>query len=157
MKSWALNRRGFTHCASAALLLFILASSSLLLFPDNRGPIPSSDNSRYYYSDKAPSEESPLLSSSAPQSTLPAWNSGPSSPTTLPPVARWTFNSDRDERNFGLTEEQCSVAFPNFYTEIDRAVQYRKDKGFSNVTNDLVDIAWRPDEIMRAMIYNKQV
>src|ERR1700753_4368336 len=142
MKSWALNRRVYTLCASAAFLLFIIASSSLLFFPENGGPFPSSDSTRYYYPDNknAQSEVSPRPSPSAPKSPPPSWNGGISPPPTLPPVGGWTFNTDRDERNFGLSEEQCSVAFPNFYAEIDRAVKYRKDQGFPNITNDLVDI-----------------
>jgi hypothetical protein len=157
MKTWVLNRRGYTFCASAALLLFIFAFTTLFYYPDV-DPIPSTSDSRFYYSDKEPWEESPIVSSpSAPESTPPSWNGGVNSPPTRPPVGGWTFDPVLDERNFGLSEEQCSVAFPGFYAEVDRAIKYRKDKGLHNITSELVDIAWRPDEIMRAMIYNKQV
>lgn len=36
----------------------------------------------------------------------------------------WTFSSARDSRNLGLTDDQCDVAFPGLFTEIDRTRDY---------------------------------
>lgn len=84
-------------------------------------------------------------------------NDNPPIPPPTPPLGGWTFDPQRDERDFGLSDEQCAVAFPNFYAEIDRAVQHRKNSNLPNITSELVDISWRPDEIMRVMIYDRQV
>jgi hypothetical protein len=147
MRSW--NRRGFTLCTSAVALI-VLLSTTLLLFPNtfqpNTRPVNSIDL------DWAPWKDV----SSSPSTSAPPEIPKPK-PPTRPPIGGWTFDPKRDERNFGLSDDQCSAAFPDFYAEIDRAVQYRKEKGLGNVTSDLVDIGWRDNEIMRAMIYDKQV
>jgi hypothetical protein len=67
----------------------------------------------------------------------------------------WTFDTQRDERDFGLDNEQCEDAFPDYYREIDRAVAYFQKEG--NITEDRVDISWREDEIVRVMIHDRQV
>jgi hypothetical protein len=67
----------------------------------------------------------------------------------------WDFITQRDERNFGLSNEQCEKAFPDYYKEIDRAVTYFQEKG--NVTEEEVDIEWRGGEIVRVIIYERQV
>jgi hypothetical protein len=67
----------------------------------------------------------------------------------------WDFDTKRDERDFGLSNEQCEQAFPDYYKEIDRAVAYFQDKG--NVTEEEVDIEWRGGEIVRVIIYERQV
>jgi hypothetical protein len=143
------NRRGFTFCASAVALI-VLLSTALLLFPNNLQPNTLPVNSIDL--DWTPWKDLSYSPSTPPTSEIPKLK-----PPTRPPIGGWTFDPKRDERNFGLSDEQCSAAFPNFYAEIDRAVQYRKDKGLGNVTIDLVDIGWRSEEIMRAMIYDKQV
>jgi hypothetical protein len=74
-------------------------------------------------------------------------------PDLLPPD--WTFDTQRDERNFGLNDAQCDAAFPDYYKEVDRAVAYFKQQG--NITEDRVDISWRLDEIVRVMIHDRQV
>ena len=38
----------------------------------------------------------------------------------------WTFDTRRDADNYGLTSEQCDIAFPNLFADIDRAVQSRQ-------------------------------
>src|ERR1700753_1436364 len=45
---------------------------------------------------------------------------------TLPPA--WPFDTERDANNYGLTSDQCSIAFPGLYNEIDRVVQRRRSK-----------------------------
>jgi hypothetical protein len=68
---------------------------------------------------------------------------------------QWSFNSTRDERAYGLTAEQCDVAFPGLFTEIDRAVEYRRKVG--NITPEDVDISWKDKCAVRAVILDQQV
>jgi hypothetical protein len=74
-------------------------------------------------------------------------------PDTLP--SGWAFDTQRDESNFGLDNEQCEAAFPNYYKEVDRAHDFFQKQG--NITEDQVDISWREDEIVRVMIHSRQV
>jgi hypothetical protein len=90
-------------------------------------------------------------------------------------AGRWTFNSLRDSRNLGLSDEQCDVrfthcrlsaslanmyeaAFPKLYTELDRA---RDHLGVSSVRQDQVKI-WAEDDPfphgqVHVLIHNGQV
>lgn len=83
-------------------------------------------------------------------------HSQPSSP--IPPVptpSGWVFDPKLHARNYGLTDQQCSAAFSGLWHEIDRAAAYRDETG--KVTSQDVDISWRGDAIVRAMIYDHQV
>jgi hypothetical protein len=73
-----------------------------------------------------------------------------------PPPAAWAFDARRDQRNFGLSDDQCNAAFPDLYYEIDRAAAWRRGLGHRNVTPDDLDIKWK-DEMLRAMIFDGQV
>ncbi|TKA67354.1 hypothetical protein B0A55_09686 [Friedmanniomyces simplex] len=73
----------------------------------------------------------------------------------ISPKHPWEFSYKRDRRNYGLSEEQCSVAFPKLYKEVDRAVAYRKKRG--NVTLEELDVGWRGDGIVRALIHDNQL
>jgi len=68
----------------------------------------------------------------------------------------WTFDYKRDARNFGLDEEQCQIAFPDLYKEIDRAVAHRKEIGKKITLGDM-DVEWRSDGMVRAMIHDNQL
>jgi hypothetical protein len=147
MMTWR-TRRGCTFCATAVFLIFFLLTFTLYLYPNSIDANSIPIAIPHIYSDTDPSE----------------WPKPTGFPT--PPVGYdrsaysvngWTFDAIRDGHNFALTDEQCSAAFPNFYYEIDRAVQYRKDKNLGNITLEHVDITWRADEIMRAMIYDNQL
>jgi len=41
----------------------------------------------------------------------------------------WSFDAARDAENFGLDDEQCDVAFPRLYQEINRSVEFWKAQG----------------------------
>lgn len=66
----------------------------------------------------------------------------------------WLWDRKRDGRNYGLDEEQCHIAFPLLYKEIDRAVAYRRR---NKIRVEELDTAWRGDGIVRAMIWNNQL
>lgn len=72
-------------------------------------------------------------------------------------VGRWQFDTKRDARNYGLSERQCNGAFPDYYREIERAVTWRKEEKLPNIEEHQMDISWRNGEIIRLMIYDRQV
>ncbi|KAL1588696.1 hypothetical protein WHR41_02673 [Cladosporium halotolerans] len=67
----------------------------------------------------------------------------------------WIYKYPRDARNYGLDELQCQVAFPDLYKEVDRAAAWWKERG--GVTEREIDVGWRGDGIVRAMIYDNQL
>ena len=67
----------------------------------------------------------------------------------------WAYKYPRDARNYGLDEVQCLSAFPELYKEVDRAVAWWKKKG--GITERELDVGWRGDGIVRAMIYDNQL
>ncbi|KXT11753.1 hypothetical protein AC579_1650 [Pseudocercospora musae] len=73
-----------------------------------------------------------------------------------PTKSGWQFDYKRDGKNYGLSEEQCNVAFPELYKEIDRAVEHRKER-WGEITPDEVEVEWRGDGIVRAMIHDNQL
>lgn len=74
----------------------------------------------------------------------------------VPALEEWAFDHTRDARNYGLNEEQCLSAFPLLYKEIDRAVTYRRKIGHNISLTDL-EVGWRGDGIVRAMVRDKQL
>ncbi|EHK96023.1 putative protein O-glucosyltransferase 1 [Glarea lozoyensis 74030] len=66
-------------------------------------------------------------------------------------VGKWAFNSTRDSKNFGLSEEQCTTAFRGLFTEIERAVRYRKTIG--QVRVEEIDISSEKDVATGGMLY----
>lgn len=67
----------------------------------------------------------------------------------------WEFDPLNHRRHYGLSTEQCLSAFPLLYKEVDRAVAYRRAVG--NITLQDVDVGWRGDGIVRAMIYDNEL
>jgi len=68
----------------------------------------------------------------------------------------WTFIPERDERNLGLSEEQCKAAFPLQYHEVERARDYHASQG--GINEDQIAL-WRtePDKAhgqLRLLIYD---
>lgn len=68
----------------------------------------------------------------------------------------WRYDYARDGKNYGLSEEQCNLAFPELYEEVDRAVAYRRAVG-QNVSLQDMEVGWRGDGIVRAMIRDNQL
>ena len=73
-----------------------------------------------------------------------------------PSSKAWVFDHKRDGRNYGLSEEQCLSAFPLLYTDIDRAVAYRRKIG-QDISLQDVEVGWRGDGIVRAMVRDNQL
>jgi hypothetical protein len=69
----------------------------------------------------------------------------------------WKFNVDTDGRNYELSDKQCDAAFPDYYKEIERAVAWRKEQNLTNIEESQMDISWGGSEIIRLMIYDRQV
>jgi hypothetical protein len=70
-------------------------------------------------------------------------------------LSSWKWSVERDAMNYGLTEAQCDAAFPGLWNELERAVDLRRKVG--NITEKDVEISWRKQSMVRAMIYNRQV
>ena len=76
-------------------------------------------------------------------------------PAAEPQEKPWTFTYPRDARNFGLSEAQCTTAFPALYADLARATTHRKRT--QSISLSELDTAWRGDGIVRAMIYSNQL
>jgi hypothetical protein len=63
----------------------------------------------------------------------------------------WQFDYARDSLNFGLTREQCNVAFPGYFEEVHRAVEARSRRP-NIVTVDELDAIEISRGMGRAMI-----
>lgn len=75
--------------------------------------------------------------------------------TQLEEEAAWTFSYRRDKNNYGLTDEQCSVAFPGQYEDIERAVKVRKRWG--KVTQHDLTSFDLTKGMVRGMIYDREL
>jgi hypothetical protein len=72
-------------------------------------------------------------------------------------VDNWEFDVNLDGGDYGLSDERCDAAFPDYYHEIERAVAWRKEQDLPNIEESQMDISWRNSEIMRLMIFDRQV
>ncbi|KAI5366249.1 putative glycosyl transferase CAP10 domain-containing protein [Septoria linicola] len=79
------------------------------------------------------------------------WNSEQEAAT-----ASWQYDPSRDARNHALTYDQCSIAFPKLYHEIDRAVAYWKGRKHQISEKD-VDIEWTGKGGIRVLIYENEL
>ena len=82
-------------------------------------------------------------------------------PQTPRPVERpsgdpWSYDTERDSRNIGLSREQCDAAFPDLYSEVDRAVSYWQKREHMIQQKD-VDIEWRKDAAFQVLIQDNQL
>lgn len=71
-------------------------------------------------------------------------------------TTEWRFSARRDARNFGLSQDQCNYAFPQYFQEIDRAVAWRQEHNQPVINDTVLDAKWRR-ELLRLMIYDGQV
>ena len=109
--------------------------------------------------DTLPHQEVPTTSSSAPTTTpTPLAQDTKVVPTPISSTD-WEFHWERDERNLGLSEEQCQAAFPLQYAEIERARDWHASQG--GISEDQIKL-WidEPDKAhgqIRIMIYDGDV
>jgi hypothetical protein len=92
---------------------------------------------------------------SSPLSTTSAVAATPSVSSSTETHKEWKFDAARDSRAYGLTTEQCESAFPGLFTEIERAVAYRKSVG--QISPEDIDISSRDPGVVQAMILDQQV
>lgn len=74
-----------------------------------------------------------------------------------PPVkssAGWEFVVERDGNNHGLSEDQCRIAFPKLFAEIDKSSTLREDKlvSYKDLDSRIVD-----DAMVRGIIDRGEV
>ncbi|TWU70633.1 hypothetical protein ED733_001181 [Metarhizium rileyi] len=67
----------------------------------------------------------------------------------------WKFNSDRDANTYSLDSEQCNIAFPGLFAEIERGVATQKALG--NITPKQLNISGRGRGALRGMIVDQQL
>ena len=65
----------------------------------------------------------------------------------------WTFNTRRDAENYGLSDEQCTAAFPKLYTDIEHMKSKFQNRRISKADIDAVSHGWS----IRLMIYEGQL
>jgi hypothetical protein len=68
----------------------------------------------------------------------------------------WQFVSARDADNYGLNEEQCNVAFPKLFVELEKSVQQRKENRSMIIAQD-VRSRRIEDGMVRGLIYDGEV
>ncbi|KAJ6006931.1 hypothetical protein N7451_004875 [Penicillium sp. IBT 35674x] len=82
-------------------------------------------------------------------------NSRPSSPQcpsveySAPSNDAWEFVVGRDGQNHGLSEEQCRIAFPKLYAEVDKSVLVKQEKHITYKELDSRDVE---DGMVRGII-----
>lgn len=67
----------------------------------------------------------------------------------------WKFNPVRDANSYSLDSEQCNMAFPGLFAEIERGVDAQRARG--NITPKQLNISERGRGALRGMIVDQQV
>jgi hypothetical protein len=70
-------------------------------------------------------------------------------------TSEWNFQAAQDANNYGLSPEQCDAAFPDLDYSLHRSINHRKKIG--NIKIEDLDVSWRFDGVVRAMIYENKV
>lgn len=70
------------------------------------------------------------------------------------PSTDWQFQYGRDDKNVGLTAEQCSSAFPGLFEDIRRGID---DHQFDPILEDQLDAVKLGRGMARAMIFEGKV
>lgn len=82
----------------------------------------------------------------------PNWS--PPKQTTNFTASNWTFNPETDGRSYSLTEEQCDIAFPGLFTEIEQSTMSRLDRP---ITREELEKNEHSNSNTWAMIYDGDV
>ena len=67
----------------------------------------------------------------------------------------WRFDSARDANSYSLDAEQCNIAFPGLFKEIERSVAMQKTLG--KITSKQLNISERDRGALRGMIIDQRV
>jgi hypothetical protein len=67
----------------------------------------------------------------------------------------WSFDPQRDSKNYGLSASQCNVAFQPLFNEITRASKFTQQNGRVSPSN--LDISWTKQGAVHALIQDRQV
>lgn len=67
----------------------------------------------------------------------------------------WKYDAEKHERRFGLSFAQCNSAFAGLYTDLESTMSHRKSLG--DVTEEELDLKWKKDGAVRAMIHNQKL
>lgn len=83
-------------------------------------------------------------------------SSRPACPSThpVPHNASWQFNVEHDGHYHGLSEEQCRIAFPKLFGEVDKSAQLRQDK---HITFEELDSRNVEEGMVRGIIEKGEV
>ncbi|KAH9889712.1 glycosyl transferase family 90-domain-containing protein [Xylariomycetidae sp. FL2044] len=103
------------------------------------------------------------ISAANPPTRLSAGSSSAAPGRVQQPLEnQWSFELRRDELNYGLSEEQCQIAFPDLYHELDRARDFLL-KHDRNITREDLELD-RPEDYVgvqhgewHIMIYNGEL
>ena len=129
MSAFIVRRSGI----STVVLLFLLACVVLTFWP-SKSPLPKA----------WPETEKPHGSSSG---------SGSGSSNSISSSSSWAYQFSRDADNHALSKDQCDLAFPKLYKDIDSAAAARKDNRIQ-----LHELDVPPDKcLVRVLIYNNEV
>lgn len=74
------------------------------------------------------------------KSSRPSPPQCPSVESSAPSNDAWEFIVGRDGQNHGLSEEQCRIAFPKLYAEIDKSVLLKQEKHITYKELDSRDV-----------------
>ena len=106
----------------------------------------------------SPSKAAEPIVSTSPAS--PARNSGSSSgsqSTLNPDYKDWVYEPLKHAENFALNHQQCDIAFPDLWHEIDRSVDYWKHNLSRPITANDTSLEWREEGAFRALIHRNQL
>ena len=150
------------------LILIFLATQE-----SEYSPAKLASNIGYLSSSSQKTSSSDENEDSLPHQIAPTTSSAQAEPTSTPtplsqdtkvvptPISSddWEFDWERDERNLGLSEEQCQAAFPLQYAEIERARDWHASQG--GISEDQIKL-WinEPDKAhgqIRILIYDGDV
>jgi hypothetical protein len=67
----------------------------------------------------------------------------------------WSFDSQRDSNNYGLSASQCGAAFKPLFEEITRASKYTQENDWISPSD--LDISWTKEGAVRVLIQDGQV
>jgi hypothetical protein len=145
----------FLVCAITAFFLHLSVSISDYSseFPSLHGPQPPESD---HVASDHPAEQNHATSSvaSAPKATY--------SPARRPAIGSQTNQSQAsndhtnfDAQDYRMSFDQCGAAFGDLYTDLHRAASHRQKKG--KVTPGDIDLGWRGQMGVRAMIFNSKV